>query len=195
MSGTPEQRRAYYEANRERIKEKSRLWYAANTERARGQKRAYRQANRERLNEQGRMWHRANRERINEEKRAAARADPDRIWAQKLKTTHHMTPQQWLGMWEQQDGCCYLCGGRLPDNRSKVAVDHDHSHCGERRSCRYCRRGLSCVLCNTIIGLAGDDPARMQAIAANFVRVQALVQAHMATAPKQGSLFDDAVGL
>jgi hypothetical protein len=68
-------------------------------------------------------------------------------------------------MWAEQDGCCYLCGEPLA---GKVNVDHDHSCCPPGKSCRLCRRGLACTRCNTLVGLAGDDPTLLRRIAANL---------------------------
>ena len=62
-------------------------------------------------------------------------------------------------LWEQQRGKCYLCGIYLvPGAGSAVALDHDHRCCPAQKSCKYCRRGLACDYCNTLIGLANDDP-------------------------------------
>jgi hypothetical protein len=189
VSGTPEQRRAYYEANRELIKERSRAWYAANRERAAQQKRTYRLANLEKIRADGRAWNAANRERVSAKNRARRLSDPAGAWASTLKKNHGMTPEQWSAMWDQQRGLCYLCEEPLSDNRSRTVIDHDHSHCGPARSCGYCRRGLACSNCNTAIGLLGDDIAKMRTVVANFERTQAQAQALMATAPVQPDLF------
>lgn len=59
---TPEQRyrRAYYEANREKIKARSRAWSAANKERKSAVDKAYREANRERCIANAKAWSAAN---------------------------------------------------------------------------------------------------------------------------------------
>jgi hypothetical protein len=73
-------------------------------------------------------------------------------------------------MWAEQDGCCYLCDDELTPKTT--AVDHDHSCCPAGKSCRACRRGLACHACNTLIGLARDDPARLRQIADRLAAVR-----------------------
>ncbi len=121
--------------------------------------------------------------------------NPDGLWAQWLKAAHGMRPEQWFVMWDQQAGRCYLCEQELPDDRSKVAIDHDHSHCGKKRSCPHCRRGLAHSVCNMLLGMFGEDVALMRrtfaSFVANFERTQAQAQALMAVAPIQDDLFGD----
>src|SRR5258708_40201282 len=38
-------------------------------------------------------------------------------------------------MWQAQDGCCYLCGGKLDPKTEAIHLDHDHSCCPPIRSC------------------------------------------------------------
>lgn len=85
--------------------------------------------------------------------------------ARTLWTAHRMRPGDWDAMWKAQRGCCYLCGDPLPANRRHVHIDHDHSCCPPGKSCATCRRGLACHPCNTLIGHAQDDPARLRRIA------------------------------
>ena len=72
-----QQKRAYYEANREKTAETSRRYYTENRTAILEQKRAYYEANREALISKARKWHDANRESANAGRRAryhAARA-------------------------------------------------------------------------------------------------------------------------
>lgn len=96
---------------------------------------------------------------------------------------------QWQAMCDDQHGKCYLCLRPLPENRTKIAVDHDHRCCRKDRSCNFCRRGLACADCNSGIGWLGDSPGRMRTAADNLERAQAMAQARMANAPTQDSLF------
>lgn len=70
-------------------------------------------------------------------------------------------------MWREQDGCCYLCGRELGPHRMAV-IEHDHRCCPPNKSCAVCRRGLACYPCNSIIGLAADDPDLLETIARNL---------------------------
>jgi hypothetical protein len=56
-------------------------------------------------------------------------------------------------MLERQGGCCAVCS-RVEDS---LHVDHDHT--------TNKVRGLLCSNCNTAIGLAGDDPILLVALA------------------------------
>lgn len=119
--------------------------------------------------------------------------NPDGLWVQWLKAGHGMLPEQWFAYWDEHDGKCYLCEELLPDDRSKIAIDHDHSCCGEKRTCRYCRRGLAHTHCNWLLGILREDPATMRAVCsqlfvANFERTQAATQALLAAKPSQEAL-------
>lgn len=53
---------------------------------------------------------------------------------------------------------------------AEAQADHDH-RCPvhpRKGSSEYCRRGFAHPVCNTIAGLAGDDPERLRLIAANL---------------------------
>ena len=88
--------------------------------------------------------------------------------------------------WEQQDGRCYLCGE--PMDPKQAHIDHDHRCCPKNSSCRYCRRGIAHPTCNTLIGLAGDDPDRLHRIAENLRAAMKSAGARLAEKPEQQAL-------
>jgi hypothetical protein len=47
--------------------------------------------------------------------------------------------------------------------RDMVCVDHDHTCCSEEGSCGKCVRGLIHRHCNTLLGLALEDPSILRA--------------------------------
>ncbi len=95
-------------------------------------------------------------------------------------------------LWEKQSGKCYLCGIYLvPGAGSAVVLDHDHRCCPAQKSCQYCRRGLACDYCNTLIGLANDDPALLRQIADNLEAAIADVTAQLAVKPAQLDILRD----
>lgn len=178
-------RRAYYLANREEIRERSR------SERVREQQRAgsrrYRERNPEKMRERARQYRLANREEILEKNRVKRReeyrADPQAALAKTMLSHHGMYPEDWAAMWQAQDGRCYLCGEPMDDlGARQIHIEHDHSCCQNWRSCRVCRRGLACHNCNTLIGLAGDDVARLRRIADALETAQAGVSQRMSHA-------------
>jgi len=78
----------------------------------------------------------------------------------------------WLAtQYVKQDRRCYLCDDPL--SLDKGHIDHDHGCCPSQRSCSRCRRGIACLQCNVLIGMAKDDPERLRRIAKNLERAQA----------------------
>ena len=109
-----------------------------------------------------------------------------RVW--RMLHKHGLRPEDWAAMWDAQAGLCYLCSEPLI---AEVAViDHDHSCCPEERSCRICRRGLAHPNCNSAIGLSGDDPAKLRAMADALEAAQLKVEGRKAIAYEQLALID-----
>jgi Recombination endonuclease VII len=104
--------------------------------------------------------------------------NPQRHRANRLRLAHGPEiADDFVKMWDEQHGCCYLCGNPLPESGRGVNIDHDHSCCPSGKSCRRCRRGLACTRCNTLIGLVGDDPELLVQIAASLEIVALRIQA------------------
>jgi hypothetical protein len=79
-----------------------------------------------------------------------------------LLEAHGLTPEQRASKIATQDGKCACCGDLLATDRTPH-VDHDHACCPEKKSCSKCQRGMLCQPCNTMLGDAKDDPARLRA--------------------------------
>jgi len=71
-----------------------------------------------------------------------------------LLQNYNLTPEQYDDMVQAQGGRCLVCQV-VP---ARLDVDHCHT--------TGAVRGLLCHRCNTAIGLLGDDPNRMVALAA-----------------------------
>lgn len=116
--------------------------------------------------------------------------------ANNLHASHGITPAQKQAMLDAQAGRCYLCGDPLAYD--EAVIDHDHRCCqdvtttGTQRttSCRYCRRGLACGSCNTLVGMARDDPERLRRIAVSLAAAVAAATARLADKPRQLALLD-----
>ena len=82
-----------------------------------------------------------------------------------------------------EQGGCALCPRTDPGEKGWV-VDHDRSCCPGDRSCIDCRRGILCQWCNSALGYAGDDPARLRRMAdylESGVRINSVVEVNLAT--------------
>jgi hypothetical protein len=136
---------------------------------------------RQRKLEQNRAYYARNLERSRERARDAYWADPEKSrerlrtrkrrtgTAENLRWVHGMELADKAAMRDAQGGRCCYCNRPLPDDETKVHIDHDHScTCGPTRTCQYCRRGLACENCNRLVGMANDDPDRLELIAANL---------------------------
>ena len=146
---------------------------------------------RERNRESVRRYKARNREQVRERDREQKRKrwqgiPPEVHHANRLRQRHGLTPADKQAMLGAQGGRCYLCGDKLPYD--KAFIDHDHSCCPQGKSCPACRRGLACDSCNTLIGYARDDPARLRRIAANLEAVAPVVAARIAAMPQQLTL-------
>lgn len=83
----------------------------------------------------------------------------------------HGKSRQWFeAKLAEQGNACAVCGTVAPAGRyGGWNVDHDHDCCPGGTSCGECVRDILCYKCNTFLGMAGDDPERMEAGAA-YVR-------------------------
>jgi len=57
-------------------------------------------------------------------------------------------------MFEEQKGCCVICGRHQTEFKTRLAVDHNHKT-GEVR-------GLLCRPCNAGIGLFNENLSRLE---------------------------------
>lgn len=99
------------------------------------------------------MW-RATQARAN----AKRLADPEHLRQKReneAKRLYGIGPEALLQLTESQGGICAICGGNpgkigRRGHHGRLHIDHDHA------TGRV--RGLLCGNCNTMIGLAGEDP-------------------------------------
>lgn len=74
-------------------------------------------------------------------------------WAY-LKREYGVSKGQYNSMYEAQDGRCAICDTPEPQLSRNLNVDHDHAT-GQIR-------GLLCGSCNSVLGMAQDDPERLR---------------------------------
>lgn len=66
-----------------------------------------------------------------------------------LKNVYGITVEKYNEMFNEQNGCCAICGEHQTSLKKSLAVDHCHTS-GEVR-------GLLCTNCNLLLGYATDD--------------------------------------
>lgn len=155
-------------------------------EERRAYQRAYRAAHREKLAAQQRDRYAASPAR-RETTRRYRDANREQLRAYGRDYWRIQREADVAAMWEQCGGLCCYCELPLPRD-SKVVIDHDHTCCPPMKSCVKCRRGLAHNNCNVAIGMADDDPARLERIAANLRRLKAETRSRITGAPVQEEL-------
>ena len=69
-----------------------------------------------------------------------------------------LTPDDYIDMFESQNGLCYICGqSESSSNKKRLCVDHNHDCCGKTKACDKCVRKLLCFQCNVALGAAKDN--------------------------------------
>jgi hypothetical protein len=77
-----------------------------------------------------------------------------------LKYYYGITQEDYNRMFEEQNGCCAICGKHQSDENKALSVDHDHTT-GKIR-------GLLCPRCNHGLGLFLDSSELLK-LAANYI--------------------------
>ena len=69
-----------------------------------------------------------------------------------------LTVDEYISMFEDQKGLCYICNKEEPSHTKKrLSVDHDHRCCGSGKACKKCIRRLLCSQCNMALGAVKDE--------------------------------------
>ena len=97
----------------------------------------------ERKKELAKIWWESNKERSRLLTRSA-----------KLKRDFGITLEDYDNMFQNQDGCCAICGEHQDSFKIRLAVDHCHNT-GKVR-------GLLCLSCNAGIGNLKDSPTLLK---------------------------------
>lgn len=95
-----------------------------------------------------------NRARAQQAKPASRLSNRESAWRRRgIK----LTGAQFDAMYEAQGGACAVCFTPVERQARTTHVDHCHA--------TGVVRGITCDVCNRLMGLAGDDPARLRAAA------------------------------
>ena len=127
---------AYKNIEDERAQKKR--WRDANPEKVKRYKKQDYQKHSKRIKKQLEKWRKDNPEKIKQVARKAS-----------IKRNHGLSYEDWLQLWENQDGKCAICG-KFFITPSNAYVDHDHKTDEIR--------GLLCNKCNWGLGMYDDDP-------------------------------------
>jgi hypothetical protein len=104
--------------------------------------------------ETNKIWRASHKAQLNSAARRDYAAHPERMREKNLKKWYGITLADYNRMFEEQNGCCLICGVHQSEVKKTFNVDHDHET-GEVR-------GLLCNMCNSGLGLFRDDPTLVQ---------------------------------
>jgi len=125
-------------------------WYKENRERLIVLNKQYVEENRERITAYKAQWYLENKERMNEKsKQHYQNSDRDLLRDRELQKNYGISLAQRNQLLEEQGGGCAICGATEDLTGKELAVDHCHR--------TEIVRGILCSLCNTGIGMLGDD--------------------------------------
>ena len=101
------------------------------------------------------------REQRRIKERAWRKANPDKArshnrWS-KIKLAYGLSKDEWLALFAAQRYLCAGCSSSIP--KTKRGWVTDHSHFSNRV------RGILCLQCNVILGMAKDDPSHLRNLA------------------------------
>lgn len=105
-------------------------------------------------------WCAENRLRILASNKAWRDAHKPQVAARKKFRAYGLLPQDIDRMVQTQGGVCPGCQIPCP-----TYVDHDHACCPGKKSCRKCVRGILCMKCNILLGMAKDSPVILRNLA------------------------------
>ena len=156
------QGRAYYRRHREEILKQKKAYKKKNRGRIAAKRKADYRKNKKRIASKAKEWkaknperYRAIQQRYRDRNKTKAKA---RSRGQHLKKKYGMTEAEYSTLLEEQGGGCAICMTKTWSGKNRAPViDHDH-RTGKAR-------GILCHKCNVAIGLAGEDPERLEAMA------------------------------
>lgn len=94
-------------------------------------------------------YYKKNKEHIIKKSCDWAKNNPERRKHNLLKSMYNLSIEDYNQMFEEQEGCCKVCGKYQSEVKKGLCVDHDHITSKVR--------GLLCQYCNSALGYANDD--------------------------------------
>ena len=165
--------RKYRAANRERLTAQTKAWKAENKDRVAASDEKYREAHAAEIRERGAKYRQTQTAKVRASQKANHQRHPEkrqafrqkyqqngrsRIW--RLQHRYGLTPEDVAALLDVQGNVCAVCG--KPFGTRKQYIDHDHG--------TGAVRGVVHMECNTLMGLAKDDPVLLEKAAAYLRR-------------------------
>lgn len=168
MPQTKEQKKAYYQKwyqeHREELlakqKERNKRNYQKNKERYKQKHLEWRNANPERQKELTKAWAETHKERMAEISRKHYQMNKEKeldLCRQRKLKSYGLTQQDYEMMADQQNNRCAICQTELVIHGKKKTAYVDHCHATGKV------RGLLCMKCNSMLGMAGDNVETLKA--------------------------------
>ena len=143
-----EYQKQYYKDNCESLKEYAKKYRGNHREKAKATSKKWREEHPGYSKQQ----YRKNPEKARKLSRQYRKNNPEQVKESQRKNhlkKYNLSHEDWLKMWESQDGRCAICGEPFA-RQSDACVDHNHET-GEIR-------GLLCMQCNVGLGSFNDNP-------------------------------------
>ena len=140
--------RAWYQRNKTKAAKKAKAKYAANKEVINAKRRDKYKKNAVKYKAARKKYYLNNKDKIRET-------------AWRKAGIKDMTVEKYNQMYDQQNGCCAICGTHRKELKRNFSVDHNHDT-GEVR-------GLLCGTCNRALGYFKDS-LQMLTIATNYLK-------------------------
>jgi hypothetical protein len=106
-------------------------------------KKDYRIKNREKINQEKKEYRVKNKEKIKEYNKHRPRKNNYKY------KKYNLTPEEYTEMFNNQNGCCAICGTHQNKLKKQLSIDHNHVT-GKIR-------GLLCQKCNQGLGFFNDN--------------------------------------
>jgi hypothetical protein len=133
----------YYEKNKEIIKTKVKTYMQKNSEKRKLKEKKYREENKETIHKKHAEQYQNNKEKLKTKGKEYYKKNKETIRKQNLLKLYNFSIEQYDIMFEEQKGCCKICGKHQSELNQKLSIDHCHKT-GKVRGllCKHCNHGL-----------------------------------------------------
>lgn len=100
---------------------------------------------------------RTNKDKIAKRSKAYRDAHPEvvaKMWENSIRSLFGINADDYNKMFDEQGGCCAVCGKHQTETKKRLFVDHDHK--------TGLVRGLLCQKCNMALGMVDDKKSILE---------------------------------